>query len=119
LFRHLHPGFLSDIEHKLPGNAGQQSGVERWSEGNVVLHDEEICRRALRQLALVVAHHALEGVRPQRLLHGERAVHQVVALDHRVHRRRVIAHDIHDNHPDALLVHLCRGVDLRFDDDHD
>ena len=46
-------------------------------------------------------------------------LHEVVALDHRVHRGGVITHDIHDHDPDTLLVHLRRGVDLRLDDDHD
>ena len=82
-------------------------GVERRRQRRAVLHDEQVRLRALGQLAAVVAHHAFERAAPERLLHRQRVVQQVVRLDERVHRARVIPDDRHERDLHAALEHLA------------
>ena len=77
----------------MPGSSPASSGGVR---ARAVLHDEQVRGRALGQLAAVVPHHPFERAAPERFLHRQRAVHQVVALDHRVHGAGMIADDVDD-----------------------
>ena len=94
----------ADLEEELARDPGQQAGVERRRERGAVLHDEEIRGRALGKLAAVVPHHALERAAADRLLHRQRVVQQVVRLDQRVDRVRVVPDDRHERHLDACFV---------------
>ena len=57
-------GVSTHFEQELPGDAGQQAGVDRRRERDAVLDDEDVRRRELGQLAPVVPHQALEGPAP-------------------------------------------------------
>ena len=68
--------------------------------------------RALGELAAVVPHHAFERAAPERLLHRQRVVQQVVRLDQRVDRAGMVADDATSATRHAVLVGL-RAADRR------
>src|SRR5262249_5542243 len=74
----------ADLEQELARDARQQPGVQRRRQRGAVPDDEEIRRRALRELAAIVAHHALEAAPSRGFLRGDGVVQQVVRLDQRI-----------------------------------
>jgi hypothetical protein len=86
----LNANRLADLEDEFARNARQDPGINRRREDNAGFHDRQICRCALGELAAVVPHHAFERPAANGLLHRQRGVHQVVALDHRVHRQGLV-----------------------------
>src|SRR5260221_4910169 len=110
-------GLGAYFEDERAGDAGQQARVDRRRQRGAVLHDEEIRLRALRQLAAVVPHDALEAAMAKRLLHREGVVDQAVRLDQRIDRSGMVAHRGDQGHFHAALKHLRRRIDVRLHDD--
>ncbi len=107
------------LQHERASDTRQQPGAERRRLHDAVLDDEEIRLRALRQFAAIVAEHRFGGVGADCLLHAQRVVDQVVALDQRRHRLRVISDDLFDHHHARALLVGGRGrVGQRLGDDH-
>jgi hypothetical protein len=112
-----HRGFLDrdaeiarQLDDELARDAGQQAGVDRRRHQAALAHDEQVRLRALRDLAAEVAHDRFERAEAQRVLHGQRVVQQVVRLDERVERRRVVAHDRHERHAHAERVDVTAAA---------
>jgi hypothetical protein len=71
----------------MPGSRPAASG---GCQQAAVPDDEEVGLGALDDLAGLIAHQRLVGAALERLLHRQRVVQEVVALDHRVERERMV-----------------------------
>ena len=114
---HFNSGSASDLEQKCAGDAFEQAGLRLRRQRNAVTHQKEIGLGALRQLATIVAHQRLFAATAMGGLHRERVVQEIVRLDDRVDRARMIAQHIDERDRDALARHPFGHFVERLDDD--